>query len=281
MDRLSAATSASSRPGRPSRRLTAAWRATSPCLPDHPPLPHLTTPSLSAPRFPIGSPTLAPVPARESKETRKGSRPALSTSSSHPAVLAKSVEFKILGPRHRRRGTLGAPTGRLTAMRANVHVADPTATRSRALCKWRCPAFASSPSSRPAGRPLAVRTYVCPGTRGDPRPCPRAYLCGQPISCAPRRRPRRLDNSRDEVPDLNAVPPTARLLRPSRERMSAFTRNTTSCCRRRSSKRLDPFGQPSSSTAPTLRPRPASTPGRVGRSKTRAYSYITTPLPAR
>jgi transcription-repair coupling factor (superfamily II helicase) len=231
------------------------------------------------------------VPAREAKETKEGIKAGkVDIVIGTHAILAKSVEFRNLGlvvvDEEQRFGVVHKE--RLKAMRANVHVLTLTATPiPRTLQMAMSGLRELSVIQTPPVDRLAVRTYVMPW---DPVVIREAllrehYRGGQTYFVAPRVAdlPDLEQYLRDEVPEVNFVaahgqmPPTE-----VEEKMSAFydrkydvllsttivesgldipSANTLIVSR------ADRFG-----LAQLYQLR-----GRVGRAKTRAYSYFTTP----
>jgi transcription-repair coupling factor (superfamily II helicase) len=231
------------------------------------------------------------VPAKESRETKEGLKAGkVDIVIGTHAILAKSVEFKKLGlvivDEEQRFGVTHKE--RLKAMRADVHVLTLTATPiPRTLQMAMSGLRELSVIQTPPVDRLAVRTYVMPW---DPVVIREAllrehYRGGQTYFVAPRVAdlPDLEQYLRDEVPEVNFVtahgqmPPTE-----VEEKMSAFydrkydvllsttivesgldipSANTLIV------HRADRFG-----LAQLYQLR-----GRVGRAKTRAYSYFTTP----
>jgi transcription-repair coupling factor (superfamily II helicase) len=231
------------------------------------------------------------VPARESKETREGLKAGrVDIVIGTHALLAKTVEFKNLGlvivDEEQRFGVTHKE--RLKSMRANVHVLTLTATPiPRTLQMAMSGLRELSVIQTPPVDRLAVRTYVMPW---DPVVIREAllrehYRGGQTYFVAPRVADLAdLEQYlRDEVPEVNAVTAHGQMAATEvEERMSAFydrkydvllsttivesgldipSANTLIV------HRADRFG-----LAQLYQLR-----GRVGRSKTRAYSYLTTP----
>ncbi|HEX8624772.1 MAG TPA: transcription-repair coupling factor [Allosphingosinicella sp.] len=231
------------------------------------------------------------VAAKETKETKEGLKAGkVDIVIGTHALLAKSVEFRNLGlvivDEEQRFGVTHKE--RLKAMRANVHVLTLTATPiPRTLQMAMSGLRELSVIQTPPVDRLAVRTYVMPW---DPVVIREAllrehYRGGQTYFVAPRVADladleRYL---RDEVPEVNAVTAHGQMAPTEvEERMSAFydrkydvllsttivesgldipSANTLIV------HRADRFG-----LAQLYQLR-----GRVGRSKTRAYSYLTTP----
>jgi transcription-repair coupling factor (superfamily II helicase) len=231
------------------------------------------------------------VPAKEAKETKEGIKAGkVDIVVGTHAILAKSVEFKKLGlvivDEEQRFGVTHKE--RLKAMRADVHVLTLTATPiPRTLQMAMSGLRELSVIQTPPVDRLAVRTYVMPW---DPVVVREAllrehYRGGQTYFVAPRIAdlPDLEQYIRDEVPEVSFVtahgqmPPTE-----VEEKMSAFydrkydvllsttivesgldipSANTLIV------HRADRFG-----LAQLYQLR-----GRVGRAKTRAYSYFTTP----
>ncbi|MGZ8287157.1 MAG: transcription-repair coupling factor [Allosphingosinicella sp.] len=231
------------------------------------------------------------VAARESKETKEGLKAGkVDIVIGTHALLAKSVEFKNLGlvivDEEQRFGVTHKE--RLKAMRANVHVLTLTATPiPRTLQMAMSGLRELSVIQTPPVDRLAVRTYVMPW---DPVVIREAllrehYRGGQTYFVAPRVADLAdLEQYlRDEVPEVNAVTAHGQMSPTEvEERMSAFydrkydvllsttivesgldipSANTLIV------HRADRFG-----LAQLYQLR-----GRVGRAKTRAYSYMTTP----
>jgi transcription-repair coupling factor (superfamily II helicase) len=231
------------------------------------------------------------VPAKEAKETKEGIKAGkVDIVIGTHALLAKSVEFKNLGlvivDEEQRFGVTHKE--RLKAMRANVHVLTLTATPiPRTLQMAMSGLRELSVIQTPPVDRLAVRTYVMPW---DPVVIREAllrehYRGGQTYFVAPRVADLAdLEQYlRDEVPEVNAVTAHGQMAPTEvEERMSAFydrkydvllsttivesgldipSANTLIV------HRADRFG-----LAQLYQLR-----GRVGRSKTRAYSYLTTP----
>ena len=231
------------------------------------------------------------VPAREAKETKEGLMAGkVDIVIGTHALLAKSVEFKNLGlvivDEEQRFGVTHKE--RLKAMRANVHVLTLTATPiPRTLQMAMSGLRELSVIQTPPVDRLAVRTYVMPW---DPVVIREAllrehYRGGQTYFVAPRVADLAdLEQYlRDEVPEVNAVTAHGQMAPTEvEERLSAFydrkydvllsttivesgldipSANTLIV------HRADRFG-----LAQLYQLR-----GRVGRSKTRAYSYMTTP----
>ncbi len=231
------------------------------------------------------------VAAKESKETKEGLKAGkIDIVIGTHALLAKTVEFKNLGlvivDEEQRFGVTHKE--RLKAMRANVHVLTLTATPiPRTLQMAMSGLRELSVIQTPPVDRLAVRTYVMPW---DPVVIREAllrehYRGGQTYFVAPRVADLAdLEQYlRDEVPEVNAVTAHGQMSPTEvEERMSAFydrkydvllsttivesgldipSANTLIV------HRADRFG-----LAQLYQLR-----GRVGRSKTRAYSYLTTP----
>jgi transcription-repair coupling factor (superfamily II helicase) len=231
------------------------------------------------------------VAAKEAKETKEGLKAGkVDIVVGTHALLAKSVEFKNLGlvivDEEQRFGVTHKE--RLKAMRANVHVLTLTATPiPRTLQMAMSGLRELSVIQTPPVDRLAVRTYVMPW---DPVVIREAllrehYRGGQTYFVAPRVADLAdLEQYlRDEVPEVNAVTAHGQMSPTEvEERMSAFydrkydvllsttivesgldipSANTLIV------HRADRFG-----LAQLYQLR-----GRVGRSKTRAYSYMTTP----
>jgi transcription-repair coupling factor (superfamily II helicase) len=231
------------------------------------------------------------VAAKEAKETKEGLKAGkIDIVIGTHALLAKSVEFKNLGlvivDEEQRFGVTHKE--RLKAMRANVHVLTLTATPiPRTLQMAMSGLRELSVIQTPPVDRLAVRTYVMPW---DPVVIREAllrehYRGGQTYFVAPRVADLAdLEQYlRDEVPEVNAVTAHGQMSPTEvEERMSAFydrkydvllsttivesgldipSANTLIV------HRADRFG-----LAQLYQLR-----GRVGRSKTRAYSYLTTP----
>jgi transcription-repair coupling factor (superfamily II helicase) len=231
------------------------------------------------------------VAAREAKETKEGLKAGkVDIVIGTHALLAKTVEFKNLGlvivDEEQRFGVTHKE--RLKAMRANVHVLTLTATPiPRTLQMAMSGLRELSVIQTPPVDRLAVRTYVMPW---DPVVIREAllrehYRGGQTYFVAPRVADLAdLEQYlRDEVPEVNAVTAHGQMSPTEvEERMSAFydrkydvllsttivesgldipSANTLIV------HRADRFG-----LAQLYQLR-----GRVGRSKTRAYSYMTTP----
>ncbi|HEX8514009.1 MAG TPA: transcription-repair coupling factor [Allosphingosinicella sp.] len=231
------------------------------------------------------------VAAKEAKETKEGLKAGkVDIVIGTHALLAKSVEFKNLGlvivDEEQRFGVTHKE--RLKAMRANVHVLTLTATPiPRTLQMAMSGLRELSVIQTPPVDRLAVRTYVMPW---DPVVIREAllrehYRGGQTYFVAPRVADLAdLEQYlRDEVPEVNAVTAHGQMSPTEvEERMSAFydrkydvllsttivesgldipSANTLIV------HRADRFG-----LAQLYQLR-----GRVGRSKTRAYSYLTTP----
>ncbi|HEX8307979.1 MAG TPA: transcription-repair coupling factor [Allosphingosinicella sp.] len=231
---------------------------------------------------------VAPKEARQTKEGLKAGKVDI-VIGTH-ALLAKTVEFKNLGlvivDEEQRFGVTHKE--RLKAMRANVHVLTLTATPiPRTLQMAMSGLRELSVIQTPPVDRLAVRTYVMPW---DPVVIREAllrehYRGGQTYFVAPRVADLAdLEQYlRDEVPEVNAVTAHGQMSPTEvEERMSAFydrkydvllsttivesgldipSANTLIV------HRADRFG-----LAQLYQLR-----GRVGRSKTRAYSYLTTP----
>ncbi|MGA9582543.1 MAG: transcription-repair coupling factor, partial [Allosphingosinicella sp.] len=230
------------------------------------------------------------VAAKESKETKEGLKAGkVDIVIGTHALLAKTVEFKNLGlvivDEEQRFGVTHKE--RLKAMRANVHVLTLTATPiPRTLQMAMSGLRELSVIQTPPVDRLAVRTYVMPW---DPVVIREAllrehYRGGQTYFVAPRVADLAdLEQYlRDEVPEVNAVTAHGQMAPTEvEERMSAFydrkydvllsttivesgldipSANTLIV------HRADRFG-----LAQLYQLR-----GRVGRSKTRAYSYMTT-----
>jgi len=231
------------------------------------------------------------VAAKETKETKEGLKAGqVDIVIGTHALLAKSVEFKNLGlvivDEEQRFGVTHKE--RLKAMRANVHVLTLTATPIPRTLQMAMSGLRelSVIQTAPVDR-LAVRTYVMPW---DPVVIREAllrehYRGGQTYFVAPRVADLAdLEQYlRDEVPEVNAVTAHGQMAPTEvEERMSAFydrkydvllsttivesgldipSANTLIV------HRADRFG-----LAQLYQLR-----GRVGRSKTRAYSYLTTP----
>ncbi|HYW15987.1 MAG TPA: transcription-repair coupling factor [Allosphingosinicella sp.] len=230
------------------------------------------------------------VAAKEAKETKEGIRAGqIDIVIGTHALLAKTVEFKNLGlvivDEEQRFGVTHKE--RLKAMRANVHVLTLTATPiPRTLQMAMSGLRELSVIQTPPVDRLAVRTYVMPW---DPVVIREAllrehYRGGQTYFVAPRVADLAdLEQYlRDEVPEVNAVTAHGQMAPTEvEERMSAFydrkydvllsttivesgldipSANTLIV------HRADRFG-----LAQLYQLR-----GRVGRSKTRAYSYMTT-----
>ncbi|HEX8125843.1 MAG TPA: transcription-repair coupling factor [Allosphingosinicella sp.] len=231
------------------------------------------------------------VTAKEAKETKEGLKAGkVDIVIGTHALLAKTVEFKNLGlvivDEEQRFGVTHKE--RLKAMRANVHVLTLTATPiPRTLQMAMSGLRELSVIQTPPVDRLAVRTYVMPW---DPVVIREALLRehfrgGQTYFVAPRVADLAdLEQYlRDEVPEVNAVTAHGQMSPTEvEERMSAFydrkydvllsttivesgldipSANTLIV------HRADRFG-----LAQLYQLR-----GRVGRSKTRAYSYLTTP----
>jgi transcription-repair coupling factor (superfamily II helicase) len=231
------------------------------------------------------------VPAKEAKDTKEGLKAGqVDIVIGTHALLAKNVEFKNLGlvivDEEQRFGVTHKE--RLKAMRANVHVLTLTATPiPRTLQMAMSGLRELSVIQTPPVDRLAVRTYVMPW---DPVVIREAllrehYRGGQTYFVAPRVADLAdLEQYlRDEVPEVNAVTAHGQMAPTEvEERMSAFydrkydvllsttivesgldipSANTLIV------HRADRFG-----LAQLYQLR-----GRVGRSKTRAYSYLTTP----
>ncbi|HEX2764854.1 MAG TPA: transcription-repair coupling factor [Allosphingosinicella sp.] len=231
------------------------------------------------------------VDAREAKETKEGLKAGkVDIVIGTHAILAKSVEFRKLGlvivDEEQRFGVTHKE--RLKAMRANVHVLTLTATPiPRTLQMAMSGLRELSVIQTPPVDRLAVRTYVMPW---DPVVVREAllrehYRGGQTYFVAPRIADLAdLEQYlRDEVPEVNFVAAHGQMSPTEvEERMSAFydrkydvllsttivesgldipSANTLIV------HRADRFG-----LAQLYQLR-----GRVGRSKTRAYSYFTTP----
>ncbi|HET9638213.1 MAG TPA: transcription-repair coupling factor [Allosphingosinicella sp.] len=231
------------------------------------------------------------VPAKEAKETKEGLKAGkVDIVIGTHALLAKSVEFRNLGlvivDEEQRFGVTHKE--RLKAMRANVHVLTLTATPiPRTLQMAMSGLRELSVIQTPPVDRLAVRTYVMPW---DPVVIREAllrehYRGGQTYFVAPRVADLAdLEQYlRDEVPEVNSVTAHGQMAPTEvEERMSAFydrkydvllsttivesgldipSANTLIV------HRADRFG-----LAQLYQLR-----GRVGRSKTRAYSYMTTP----
>jgi transcription-repair coupling factor (superfamily II helicase) len=231
------------------------------------------------------------VAAKEAKETKEGLKAGqVDIVIGTHALLAKNVEFKNLGlvivDEEQRFGVTHKE--RLKAMRANVHVLTLTATPiPRTLQMAMSGLRELSVIQTPPVDRLAVRTYVMPW---DPVVIREAllrehYRGGQTYFVAPRVADLAdLEQYlRDEVPEVNAVTAHGQMSPTEvEERMSAFydrkydvllsttivesgldipSANTLIV------HRADRFG-----LAQLYQLR-----GRVGRSKTRAYSYLTTP----
>jgi transcription-repair coupling factor (superfamily II helicase) len=231
------------------------------------------------------------VPAREAKETKEGLKAGkVDIVIGTHALLAKSVEFRNLGlvivDEEQRFGVTHKE--RLKAMRANVHVLTLTATPiPRTLQMAMSGLRELSVIQTPPVDRLAVRTYVMPW---DPVVIREAllrehYRGGQTYFVAPRVADLAdLEQYlRDEVPEVNVVTAHGQMAPTEvEERMSAFydrkydvllsttivesgldipSANTLIV------HRADRFG-----LAQLYQLR-----GRVGRAKTRAYAYFTTP----
>ncbi|HEX8240333.1 MAG TPA: transcription-repair coupling factor [Allosphingosinicella sp.] len=231
------------------------------------------------------------VAAREARETKEGLKAGkVDIVIGTHALLAKSVEFRNLGlvivDEEQRFGVTHKE--RLKAMRANVHVLTLTATPiPRTLQMAMSGLRELSVIQTPPVDRLAVRTYVMPW---DPVVIREAllrehYRGGQTYFVAPRVADLAdLEQYlRDEVPEVSAVTAHGQMAPTEvEERMSAFydrkydvllsttivesgldipSANTLIV------HRADRFG-----LAQLYQLR-----GRVGRSKTRAYSYLTTP----
>jgi transcription-repair coupling factor (superfamily II helicase) len=231
------------------------------------------------------------VAAKESKETKEGLKAGkVDIVIGTHALLAKTVEFKNLGlvivDEEQRFGVTHKE--RLKAMRANVHVLTLTATPiPRTLQMAMSGLRELSVIQTPPVDRLAVRTYVMPW---DPVVIREAllrehYRGGQTYFVAPRVADLAdLEQYlRDEVPEVNSVTAHGQMAPTEvEERMSAFydrkydvllsttivesgldipSANTLIV------HRADRFG-----LAQLYQLR-----GRVGRAKTRAYSYLTTP----
>ena len=231
------------------------------------------------------------VPAKEAKETKEGLKSGkVDIVIGTHALLAKAVEFKALGlvivDEEQRFGVTHKE--RLKAMRANVHVLTLTATPiPRTLQMAMSGLRELSVIQTPPVDRLAVRTYVMPW---DPVVIREAllrehYRGGQTYFVAPRVAdlPDLEQYLRDEVPEVSFVAAHGQMAPTEvEERMSAFydrkydvllsttivesgldipSANTLIV------HRADRFG-----LAQLYQLR-----GRVGRAKTRAYSYFTTP----
>ncbi|HYE29772.1 MAG TPA: transcription-repair coupling factor [Allosphingosinicella sp.] len=231
------------------------------------------------------------VPAREAKETKEGLKGGkVDIVIGTHAILAKSVEFKNLGlvivDEEQRFGVVHKE--RLKAMRANVHVLTLTATPiPRTLQMAMSGLRELSVIQTPPVDRLAVRTYVMPW---DPVVIREAllrehYRGGQTYFVAPRVAdlPDLEQYLRDEVPEVNFVTAHGQMAATEvEEKMSAFydTKYDVLLSTTIVESGLD---IPSANTLIVHRAdrfglaQLYQLRGRVGRAKTRAYAYFTTP----
>ncbi|MFL6846691.1 MAG: transcription-repair coupling factor [Allosphingosinicella sp.] len=231
------------------------------------------------------------VPAREAKETREGLKAGkVDIVIGTHAILAKGVEFKALGlvivDEEQRFGVTHKE--RLKAMRADVHVLTLTATPiPRTLQMAMSGLRELSVIQTPPVDRLAVRTYVAPW---DPVVVREAllrehYRGGQTYFVAPRIAdlPDLEQYMRDEVPEVRFITAHGQLSPTEvEERMSAFYDRKYDVLL---STTIVESGLdiPSANTLIVHRAERFGLAqlyqlrGRVGRSKTRAYAYFTTP----